>query len=222
VSAFNRSELVAQDDFRLFEFDATGEAGPFEYAVPLDERASAVVVLFEGEGGDADVLLDGASIARPESAASTSAIGSRRLLFKQIAGRVPALFVNARATLGSTLKISVLVIFRLGKRVWSKVSCPACKRFLRFLISALLVALGIPDLPADGLLPEAAWERLREFTTRSETAPDIMRRLLEELDPQFVEGLLEALRWLAFAVQLVFEPLDSLIAFLCKRLGFCH
>ena len=222
MSAFNRSELVAQNDFRLFEFDPTGEEGKVEYLIPLDERASAVIFLLEGAGGEAVALLDGTSLASPEVGASMREVGTRRLYFKKIQNRVQELLIKARATVGSTLKISVLVVFRLAKRVWSKLSCPACKRFIRFLISALLAGLGIPDLPANGLLPDNVWNTLLEFTKDPGDAPEIVQQILGQLDNELVTAFIDGIRWLSSAVNLIFEPLDALITQLCKYLRFCH
>ena len=213
MSAFTRSEIHVPDGFTLLEFDSTGEEGVTEVSIPVFDTTSAIAVLLEGDGADVKVQLGAEGFV-------DSLGGGPRLVVRKITGtRTPSLFLRATARLGASFKVSVLVVQRLLRKAWKRLSCPACKSFVRFLLSALLAGLGVPDIPLDSVVPEEAWARLIAFLqSPPDSVPQVIKDLLEQFEPTFLGRLFDALRQL----NVIGRLLTAVSSRICEALGLCR
>lgn len=223
MSAFDRTDTIVDQAFVLTEFDSTGEAGEVEVEVPVAKGVSTVAVMIEGRSVDVkvDIVGDGEEFRAGTEATPPDAI-PRRLLLR--AGRYMKSVRLRIWTQGARAKVSILQIFeRFAEDLGKRMSCTSCKRFVRFVVTWLLTGLGVPDVPMDGPLPASAWAKLREWLALGDLnqVPPIVAQLLAALHSEFVKRLIEALRWVLAYINEMYEPIDSVLTWICRRLGFC-
>lgn len=219
MSAFDRTMLTAGNKFKIIEFDSSGEGGHFKHEIEIDDSTQLVAVLIEGEISEPIVFLHGFPIEDDGNITRTIQSGMRTLLTKidpaKDLGRVNLQFQGVLSK-GARAKISVLILFHRIRKNWGPLSCTACKRIVRFLITAIITGLNIPDIPLDGAIPIRIWDLIKETGI-----PDIVMKLIEFIGIDFAKKFIGALRWLAGFLNEAFTPLDNVLTYICMRLGFC-
>jgi hypothetical protein len=226
MAAFNRTHASAPGQIEIIELESTGEGGEQIIDVPLPPDTAVVSVVTEGEGG-CHATIDGQALREDREVAFCEAPG--RVLFVKANPSADGTFRTLRlrvwTSATTTFRVSVLLVSRLARTTWARVSCPLCKKLLSHLLSVLLAAFGLPALPVDGLIPEELWEKLRHALAvdlGTVSWPTPVTALLEHLNPDFVRQFIDGLRWLVWIVDIVFTPLDGAATALCRRLRLCE
>ncbi len=214
MAVFDRTTTTSEGNFEIMEFDSTGEEGEFQHSLEISSAEAVVGVLVEGRVDEYQVLLDEVDI-RDEEEVLVSESDSRTLI--TVAEPVPEgrvrLLIHGFLRAGRRAKISVL---KLSRRLRRHVSCNACKRFFRFIVSALLTTASAPDVSVGGLIPE----EFGGWITEAELPPaatEILSRLNE--DPW--RQALEALRGIGVVLNEVLTPFDAVLTHLCEAVGAC-
>lgn len=216
MAAFDRSDFVSEGAFSLTEFESTGEAGGVSAEIALEQDTAAIAVIVEGMPTEAAIEIDGERM-QPESVPRAPPTARRTLYFRAVSG-AGKLKIQLRSK-GERVKVSVLRLMRRFKEDLKKrLSCTACKRLLRFVISWLITGFGLPDVPLDGSLPKAFWDWLRALLTGDPAQwPPVAAKMLKYLS----KPIIEALKWLAALVNELYQPIDALLEKACMWLGFC-
>lgn len=223
MGAFDRTEIRVDDAFALTELDSTGEEGKIEVEVPVEDGVATVAVMVEGRGVDCEVDIVGEGELLRGWAGGAEPDAVPRQLFLRAGHHLKTVRLKIR-TQGARVKVSVLRIFRqFAADLRKRMSCTACKKLVRFVITWLLTGLGVPDVPMDGALPASVWARLREWLALGDLGelPPIVAQFLAALHSEFVKQLIEALRWVLAFVNEMYETIDSVLTWICRRLGFC-
>lgn len=221
MGAFDRSDMTSDGNFVLTELESTGEAGETRLELALESDVAAIAVLIEGDGLDAVTEIDGERGGIEEAQAARDR-GPHRRLMVRVGQGMKSLRITIWST-GARARVSILRVFRrFRSEIGQRLSCTACKRLVRFLITSIITGFGWADLPWDGELPRSLWEKLRHvLNTDVSQWPPIVANLLAALNSRLVEELIVALRWLIGFLNEALQPLDYLLELICRKLGFC-
>lgn len=216
---FESMTFESNNNFKIVEIDSHGEEGRIDYSLEVDDKTALSSILLEGEFSDIKITFNDAPLQENKETTFTTSSESA-FLYTNINPAPRHGKSNVRITgrfkKGKRSKISILNIFNRTGKFWGPISCTACKRLIRFLVSAMITPVGFTDLSLNDMLPEQFWDWIKEAKF-----PSAITKIFEYIPADFANKFLEALRWLAGFLNEALTPLDNILTKICLRLGMC-
>jgi hypothetical protein len=226
----NNPRFAEEESFRLIELETSGENGnEIYFEGVITKEQAAVAILVEGEADGVEIHFNDGPNQWKKERDNSNDTGTYKFF---VAPEVPAhngftrLRLRVWRKIKARIRVSILVLFKLAKEAWEKISCTGCKKLVRFLILSLVAHLGAALIPAHGVLPESFWELLRGALGQGiqhflDFIPPASRVFFTQLSVGFVDKFIKALESIGKFFNEAFTPIDDALEFICRMMGLC-